>query len=35
VNNDTQICMSKLGEKAGIIGAALIARNQLIMDNEQ
>lgn len=30
VNNDTQLKLSKLGEKAGIIGACLIARNKLL-----
>lgn len=28
INNDSIICLSKLGEKAGIIGAAMIARNR-------
>lgn len=30
VNTDTQLKLSKLGEKAGIIGACLIARNKLL-----
>jgi len=30
VNNDTQLRISKLGEKAGIIGGCLIAKNKLI-----
>jgi len=30
VNNDTQLRMSKLGEKAGVIGGCLIARNKLL-----
>lgn len=30
VNSDTKLCMSQLGEKAGIIGSCLIARNKLL-----
>jgi glucokinase-like ROK family protein len=30
VNNDTQLRMSKLGEKAGLIGGCLMARNNLL-----
>lgn len=30
VNNDTQLKMSKLGEKAGVIGACLLVRNRLL-----
>jgi len=30
VNNDTQLRISKLGEKAGVIGGCLIAKNKLI-----
>ncbi len=30
VNNDTQLKISKLGEKAGVIGACLIARNKVL-----
>lgn len=30
VNNDTQVKLSKLGEKAGLIGGCLIARNNLL-----
>ena len=30
VSSDTQLKMSKLGEKAGIIGACLLARNQVL-----
>jgi predicted NBD/HSP70 family sugar kinase len=30
VNNDTQIKMSILGGKAGVIGASLLVRNQLL-----
>jgi predicted NBD/HSP70 family sugar kinase len=30
VNNDTQLKMSKLGEKAGIIGACLLVRNKVL-----
>ncbi len=30
VNNDTELKISKLGEKAGIIGACLIARNKVL-----
>ncbi|WP_127129528.1 ROK family transcriptional regulator [Pseudoflavitalea rhizosphaerae] len=37
VNNDTQVKLSKLGEKAGLIGGCLIARNNLLtaMNNQQ
>lgn len=37
VNNDTQVKLSKLGEKAGLIGGCLIARNNLLtaMSNQQ
>jgi predicted NBD/HSP70 family sugar kinase len=31
VSNDTQLAMSKLGEKAGVIGCCLMARNRLLM----
>ncbi len=31
VNNDTQLKTSKLGEKAGVVGACLIARNKVLM----
>lgn len=30
VNNDTQLCTSQLGEKAGVIGGCLIARDYLL-----
>lgn len=30
VNNDTRLCISQLGEKAGVIGGSLIARNKLL-----
>lgn len=30
VNNDTQLAFSRLGEKAGIIGACLLVRNKLL-----
>ena len=30
VNNDTQLKTSKLGEKAGVLGACLIARNKVL-----
>lgn len=30
VNNDTQLRISKLGEKAGVVGGCLIARNKLL-----
>lgn len=30
VNNDTKLCISQLGEKAGIIGSGLIARNRML-----
>ncbi|WP_119079551.1 ROK family transcriptional regulator [Chitinophaga alhagiae] len=30
VNNDTQLILSRLGEKAGIIGACLLVRNKLL-----
>lgn len=30
VNNDSRLCISQLGEKAGIIGSGLIARNRMI-----
>ena len=30
VNNDTQLKISKLGEKAGVIGACLLVRNRLL-----
>jgi predicted NBD/HSP70 family sugar kinase len=30
VNNDTQLKMSKLGEKAGVVGACLLVRNRLL-----
>jgi len=33
VNNDTQLKISKLGEKAGVIGACLIARNKVLSLN--
>lgn len=32
VNNDTQLRMSKLGEKAGVIGGCLLARHKLLSD---
>jgi predicted NBD/HSP70 family sugar kinase len=37
VNNDTQVKLSKLGEKAGLMGGCLIARNNLLtaMNNQQ
>lgn len=37
VNNDTQVKLSKLGEKAGLIGGCLIARNNLLtaMNHQQ
>ena len=31
VNNDTQLKTSKLGEKAGVLGACLIARNKVLV----
>jgi predicted NBD/HSP70 family sugar kinase len=30
VNTDTELKLSKLGEKAGILGACLIARNKIL-----
>lgn len=33
VNNDTQLKMSKLGEKAGVTGACLLVRNRLLSLN--
>lgn len=30
VNNDTQLVLSRLGEKAGVIGACLLVRNKLL-----
>jgi hypothetical protein len=30
VNNDTQLRLSKIGETAGIIGGALLARHKLM-----
>jgi transcriptional regulator of PTS gene len=30
MNNDTQLKTSKLGERAGLIGACLIARNKIL-----
>ena len=30
VNTDTQLKLSKLGEKAGVVGACLIARNKVL-----
>jgi glucokinase-like ROK family protein len=33
VNNDSQLKMSKLGEKAGVIGACLMARNKVFSSN--
>lgn len=30
VNNDTKLCISQLGEKAGIIGGCMIARSKLL-----
>jgi predicted NBD/HSP70 family sugar kinase len=30
VNNDTQVKLSKLGEKAGVMGACLIARDKVL-----
>jgi predicted NBD/HSP70 family sugar kinase len=30
VNNDTQVKLSKLGEKAGVMGGCLIARNKVL-----
>ncbi len=30
VNKDTRICLSALGENAGVTGACLLARNKLI-----
>ncbi|WP_126246878.1 ROK family transcriptional regulator [Chitinophaga rhizosphaerae] len=30
VNNDTQLMLSRLGEKAGVIGACLLVRNKLL-----
>jgi predicted NBD/HSP70 family sugar kinase len=31
VSNDTQLAMSKLGEKAGVVGCCLMARSRLLM----
>jgi predicted NBD/HSP70 family sugar kinase len=31
VNNDTKLKMSKLGEKAGVMGGCLIARNNVFL----
>jgi predicted NBD/HSP70 family sugar kinase len=31
VNNDTRLKMSKLGEKAGVMGGCLIARNNVLL----
>ncbi|MND84088.1 Glucokinase [compost metagenome] len=33
VNNDTQLKLSKLGSKAGIMGASLLARNKILSLN--
>jgi predicted NBD/HSP70 family sugar kinase len=33
VNNDSQLKMSKLGEKAGVIGGCLMARNKVFSTN--
>jgi glucokinase-like ROK family protein len=33
VNNDSQLKMSKLGEKAGVIGGCLLARNKVFASN--
>ena len=33
VNNDSQLKMSKLGEKAGVIGGCLLARNKVLATN--
>jgi len=33
VNNDSQLKMSKLGEKAGVIGGCLMARNKVLSKN--
>ncbi len=33
VNNDTKLKMSKLGEKAGVMGGSLIARNNVFFKN--
>lgn len=33
VNNDTNLCISQLGEKAGIIGGCMIARSKLLSMN--
>ncbi|MDB5206565.1 MAG: transcriptional regulator [Flavisolibacter sp.] len=33
VNNDSQLKMSKLGEKAGVIGGGLMARNKVFANN--
>ncbi|MFN7199522.1 MAG: ROK family protein, partial [Bacteroidota bacterium] len=30
VNNDTQLRTSRLGEKAGVMGACLLARNKVL-----
>lgn len=30
VNNDTQVKLSRLGEKAGVMGGCLIARNKVL-----
>ncbi|HZH66584.1 MAG TPA: ROK family transcriptional regulator [Flavisolibacter sp.] len=34
VNNDSQLKMSKLGEKAGVIGGCLMARNKVFASNK-
>ena len=33
VSQDSRIIMSKLGDKAGVLGAALIARNRILFEN--
>lgn len=33
VNNDSQLKLTKLGEKAGVIGACLMARNKVFATN--
>ena len=33
VNNDSQLKMSKLGEKAGVMGGCLLARNKVLATN--
>ena len=35
VNQDTRFCLSQLKEKAGVVGAAMLARSAVLGDNVQ